>query len=196
MEICLQLAKMVVESVHQSWNDLWTLSIPYRVEQLQALKRMLEENTVRFEEALWKDLRKPRQETHMSEINLILSDIGHALHNLWKWTSPHNAERGLLHQFDMAYVTAEPYGMALIVAPWNYPIGLLLDPLVGAIAAGNACVLKPSELSVATSNLLKELVPLYLDQDLYTVITGGVGVATEILKNSTSSSQAVQQLAK
>ena len=72
----------------------------------------------------------------MAELNLVLTDIGHALQNLQKWMSSHNVERDLLNQFDKAYLVAEPYGTALIVSAWNYPIGLLLEPLVGAIAAG------------------------------------------------------------
>ena len=72
----------------------------------------------------------------MAELNLVLADIGRALQDLQKWMSSHNVERDLLNQFDKAYLVAEPYGTALIVSAWNYPIGLLLEPLVGAIAAG------------------------------------------------------------
>ena len=72
----------------------------------------------------------------MGEINLVLSDISNTLQNLQKWASPHSAQRDLVHRFDKMYLLPEPYGTVLVVAPWNYPIGLLLEPLVGAIAAG------------------------------------------------------------
>ena len=72
----------------------------------------------------------------MGEINLILTDISYALTNLQKWSSPRNAQKDLVHQFDKMYLMPEPYGTVLIIAPWNYPIGLLLEPLIGAIAAG------------------------------------------------------------
>ena len=72
----------------------------------------------------------------MGEINLVLSDISNTLQNLQKWASPHSAQKDLVHRFDKMYLLPEPYGTVLVVAPWNYPIGLLLEPLVGAIAAG------------------------------------------------------------
>ena len=72
----------------------------------------------------------------MSECSPVLADIGHALKSLQKWMSPHNVDRELINQFDKAYVVAEPYGTTLIISAWNYPMGLILEPLVGAIAAG------------------------------------------------------------
>jgi aldehyde dehydrogenase (NAD+) len=182
VETPVEAVAEVVTSVRSAWQDLRSIPIGYRASQLRSLRKMIEDNITRFEEAVWKDLRKSRQEFTMGEINLILTDISYALTNLQKWSSPRNAQKDLVHQFDKMYLMSEPYGTVLIIAPWNYPIGLLLEPLIGAIAAGNACVLKPSELSVATSNLMSELVPQYLDKDLYQVVTGGVGVATELLR--------------
>ena len=72
----------------------------------------------------------------MGEINLILCDISNALTHLQKWSSPRNAQKDLVHQFDKVYLVPEPYGTVLIIVPWNYPIGLLIEPLIGAIAAG------------------------------------------------------------
>ncbi|CAI8018448.1 Aldehyde dehydrogenase family 3 member A2, partial [Geodia barretti] len=182
VETPVEAVAEVVTSVRSAWQDLRSIPIGYRASQLRSLRKMIKDNITRFEEAVWKDLRKSRQEFTMGEINLILTDISYALTNLQKWSSPRNAQKDLVHQFDKMYLMPEPYGTVLIIAPWNYPIGLLLEPLIGAIAAGNACVLKPSELSVATSNLMSELVPQYLDKDLYQVVTGGVGVATELLR--------------
>ncbi|CAI8018449.1 Aldehyde dehydrogenase family 3 member B1 [Geodia barretti] len=164
VETPVEAVAEVVTSVRSAWQDLRSIPIGYRASQLRSLRKMIKDNITRFEEAVWKDLRKSRQEFTMGEINLILTDISYALTNLQKWSSPRNAQKDLVHQFDKMYLMPEPYGTVLIIAPWNYPIGLLLEPLIGAIAAGNACVLKPSELSVATSNLMSELVPQYLDK--------------------------------
>eukprot|EP00731_Ephydatia_muelleri_P025045 Em0017g128a len=91
-------------------------------------------------------------------------------------------EKEFANQFNDLYTYPEPYGVALVIGAWNYPLQLTVSPLIGAIAAGNACIIKPSELSVAISNLLAELIPQYLDKDCYSVISGGVDVSQAVLK--------------
>ena len=78
------------------------------------------------------------QECHMSELNSIKSDLNLAIQNLPKWMSPHNVEKDLLHQFNKAFLLAEPYGTVLIISPWNFPVALCIQPLIGAIAAGGS----------------------------------------------------------
>ncbi|XP_064398024.1 aldehyde dehydrogenase, dimeric NADP-preferring-like [Halichondria panicea] len=172
--------KEVVDNARQGFRSRRTFPLEYRLEQLTNLRRLVNENLVKLLNALWTDLHKPHQETMMTEVNQITTDIDHTLSNLRTWMAPEHVEKDLLNRFNSAYLMPEPYGVVLIISPWNYPLMLSLMPLTGAIAAGNACVLKLPEIAVATSNLLAELIPSYLDKECYSVVTGGLEVAKEV----------------
>lgn len=159
-----------------------TLPAEFRVQQLLQLRAMIAENEGVILEALWKDLHREHQETTMIELNPVRGDLSLALSSIHKWMSPESVEKNLLHKFNSAYVQPEPYGVVLLMSPWNYPFLLCVQPLIGAIAAGNVCILKLSEIAVHTSNVLSDLLPKYLDEDCVRVITGGVEVGQEVLK--------------
>ncbi|XP_068172780.1 aldehyde dehydrogenase family 3 member A2-like isoform X2 [Antennarius striatus] len=105
-----------------------------------------------------------------------------ALENLSQWAAPRPVEKNLLTVADEVFIQPEPLGVVLIIGAWNYPWAVTLQPLVGAIAAGNAAVMKPSEVSCHSARAMEELLPQYLDQDLYPVVTGGVPETQELLK--------------
>ncbi|MFE5481116.1 aldehyde dehydrogenase family protein [Streptomyces sp. NPDC056527] len=151
----------------------------WRRRQLHALRRLLKDNTSAIEEALYDDLRKGRTESHLTEIGGVLAEIEHALRHLDRWMRPRRVAVPMNIKPATARIHPEPLGVCLIVAPWNYPLTLTLNPLVGALAAGNAAVVKPSELAPATSTLLADLLPRYLEA--VAVVEGAVEETTALL---------------
>ncbi len=159
-----------------------TKTLAWRREQLEALERMLTECTPQIREALWTDLRKNEVETQVTEIVSVTNEVQFALKNLDTWTTDRKVATSALVGPARATIHREPLGTVLIIGPWNYPINLILAPLVGALAAGNAVVLKPSEVSSACSALLAELVPQYLDAQAIHVVEGAVDETTQLLE--------------
>ncbi|HVY23138.1 MAG TPA: aldehyde dehydrogenase family protein [Steroidobacteraceae bacterium] len=159
-----------------------TLNIEWRLFQLSQLQRLLFDNQQRFVAALQDDLGKCAFETATTEIQVVISEISYALRHVKKWAMPQPVSSPLITQFARSWTIAEPKGVVLIMGAWNYPVQLLGSPLVGAIAAGNAVVLKPSELASHTAQLWAELIPRYLDINCYAVVPGGVNETTELLK--------------
>ena len=131
--------------------------------------------------ALAADLGKPEVETRLTEILPVLAEIRHSLRHLKCWTRVRRVRPTLAMLGTRATLRPEPKGTVLIVAPWNYPFSLALGPLVSALAAGNAAVVKPSELAPATSALLARLVAASCAPDLVAVVEGGVETSTELL---------------
>lgn len=154
----------------------------YRAQQLDGLVRMLLQNVSLWEDALADDLGKSEVEAHLSEIAFTVGEAQHAKRHLWHWMLPTPAPLQLALQPALGKTVPEPLGATLIIAPWNYPLQLALGPLVGAIAAGNAALLKPSEVAPATSALLARLVPDYLDPRSVRVIEGAVPETTALLE--------------
>jgi aldehyde dehydrogenase (NAD+) len=132
--------------------------------------------------ALRADLGKAPMEAYGTEIGLVKAEAKFALRNLSKWMRPERVSTPLVSQPGSARVVAEPLGVVLIIAPWNYPVQLALSPLVGALAAGNCAVLKPSEVAPHTSALLAEMVPRFLDARAVRVIEGGADETTALLR--------------
>ncbi len=159
-----------------------TRSLDWRREQLAAISRMLEENEDRVGEALAEDLGKPAQEVLLGETALIFSEVEHARKRLKRWARPRRVRTPMVGKPGRSWVQPEPFGVVLIIGAWNYPIQLLLSPLIPALAAGNCAVLKPSEVAPATSKLMAELVPRYLDERAVRVVEGAVEETTELLK--------------
>ena len=153
-----------------------------RISQLRALKCLIEENKDKLFAALKSDLNKHYIESEVSELMLVSSEIDDMLHELSEYMKPVKVATNLLSEPAWSYIYRDPLGVVLIIAPWNYPIQLLLSPLVGAIAGGNCVLLKPSELAKSCSNLMAELIPRYLDQKCIRVVEGGIETSTNILK--------------
>lgn len=156
----------------------------FRSAQLKALERLLAENDEALCAALAADLGKPDAESRLTELDRIKAEIDHAQLHLGDWVADRHVRVPVSLQPATARVQARPLGMVLVIAPWNYPVLLLLGPLVGALAAGNTVVLKPSELAPATSALLALLVPAYLDRRAVAVVEGGAETTTELLEQA------------
>ncbi|XP_029812914.1 aldehyde dehydrogenase family 3 member B1 [Suricata suricatta] len=122
-------------------------------------------------------------ESQVSEISISQSEISLALRNLRSWMKDEKVPKNLAMQLDSAFIRKEPFGLVLIIAPWNYPVNLTLVPLVGALAAGNCVVLKPSEFSKSTEKVLADVLPRYLDQSCFAVVLGGPQETGQLLEH-------------
>ncbi|CAG2104109.1 unnamed protein product [Medioppia subpectinata] len=159
-----------------------TKGIDFRVSQLNALYKCVDENADAFINALRNDFRKPPMETVIAELDFVKNDIKDQLMHIKEYMKPEYVSKSLAVMMDTAYIHKEPFGLALIIGAWNYPVQLTLCPLVGAIAAGNCAIIKPSEIADNTATTLAELIPRYLDNECYHVITGGPEATQELLK--------------
>ncbi|KAM6159850.1 aldehyde dehydrogenase family 3 member B2-like [Erethizon dorsatum] len=151
--------------------------------QLEGLGRFFQENKQRLQDALAQDLQKSPFELDMSEIILCQNEVDLALKNLQVWMKDTPASTNLLTKLDCAFTRKEPFGLVLIIGPWNYPVNLTLMPLVGAIAAGNCVILKPSEISKETEKVLAEVLPQYLDQSCFATVLGGPEETQKLLEH-------------
>ncbi|XP_004393880.1 PREDICTED: aldehyde dehydrogenase family 3 member B1-like isoform X1 [Odobenus rosmarus divergens] len=155
----------------------------FRAAQLKGLGRFLRDNKQLLQEALLQDLHKSAFEAEVSEIRISQMEIDLALRNLRAWMKDEKVPKNLATQLDSAFIRKEPFGLVLIIAPWNYPVNLTLVPLVGALAAGNCVVLKPSEFSRSTEKILAEVLPRYLDQSCFAVVLGGPQETGQLLEH-------------
>ncbi|HEV7565588.1 MAG TPA: aldehyde dehydrogenase family protein [Microbacteriaceae bacterium] len=158
-----------------------TKPLAWRMRQLRALRALLIENGAELERALKRDLGKNPTESQLGEIGFVVGEIDYAFKRLRKWLRPRPVSVPGSLMPARASVVREPLGVVLVIAPWNYPVQLILAPLVGALAGGNAVVLKPSELAPATSAAIAGLIPRYLDQRAVAVVEGAVAETAELL---------------
>ncbi|KAI8354674.1 Aldehyde/histidinol dehydrogenase, partial [Blakeslea trispora] len=155
-----------------------------RKQQLQQLYRLVKENEEAFHEALAKDLRKPLHESFSGEIAPVLDECLYFIENLDQLAKDKVIKpRMTLNKTAKVIVRHEPLGVVLILGCWNYPVQLALVPLAGAIAAGNTVILKPSEISVHTAELITRLFPSYMNTNYYRIVNGGAEETTELLKH-------------
>ena len=140
------------------FNNRTTGDISFRKQSLTALQKAIRKYEKELSEALRKDLGKAPFESYMTEIGFILSEIRHTLKHLNKWAAAKRCKTPLFLFGSTSHTRPEPYGIVLILSPWNYPVQLLLAPLVGAIAAGNCAILKPSPRTVHTKHILGKLI--------------------------------------
>jgi aldehyde dehydrogenase (NAD+) len=163
-----------IESQRVYFSSGATKKISFRTKQLKVLRNLITENDNEILEALSLDLKKPAFEAQLSEIQIVVQEIDHFLDHIQLWAKETVVPTPIMHKPGKSIILKEPYGVALIIAPWNYPFQLLVDPLVGAIAAGNCALLKPSEITVNTSKLIAKLFKKYFDEKYIAVIEGGV----------------------
>jgi aldehyde dehydrogenase (NAD+) len=154
---------------------------PARAARLRRLGEWLDSNKARIRQALYADFRKPPEEVDLSEIYTCQIELKHTLQHLKQWMSVRKVGTPLPLLGAKGWVQPEPKGVVLIIAPWNYPFYLAIDPLISALAAGNCCILKPSEMTPATSRLLRELIEETFDPAEVVVCEGDKDVSTALL---------------
>jgi aldehyde dehydrogenase (NAD+) len=174
-------APALVTRLRATFDSGKTRPLAWRREQLKALRKMLVEREAELLDALAADLGKPRLEAWATDIGFVINEIDHALKHLRRWTRAKRVRTPLVTKPARARVVPEPLGVVLVIAPWNYPVQLALAPLVGAIAAGNAVVLKPSEIAAHTSGALAHFLPEYIDPEAIAVVEGAVGETKALL---------------
>ncbi|MGW7382393.1 aldehyde dehydrogenase family protein [Streptomyces sp. NPDC054794] len=172
----------VVARLRATFRTGRTRPVEWRTGQLRRLREMLTAGGPDLAAALHADLGKSSAEAYRTEIDFTIREIDHTLDHLDQWLRPESAPvPAHLGDDATAWTQYDPLGVVLVIAPWNYPAQLLLAPMVGALASGNAVVAKPSELAPATSAALARLVPAYLDMEAVAVVEGGVPETTALL---------------
>jgi aldehyde dehydrogenase (NAD+) len=161
-----------------------TKSFSFRKEQLQQLKAALQKHEKDLHEALYADLKKSSEESWVTETGFLLSELNETLQQLKKWMRPEKAKTNLVNFPSSSYIMREPLGVVLIIGPWNYPLQLLFTPLIGAMAAGNAVVLKPSEFAPATATVMKKIIEENFPKEYILYVEGeGAQVVPEMMNN-------------
>ena len=171
----------VLAQVRTVFNTGRTRSVQWREEQLRAIERMCEEREAEISEALTRDLGRSTFEAWLGDVASTKAEAAFARKHFRKWMKPRRQSLPLAQMPGRAWVQYDPLGVVLVIGPWNYPFFLCMSPVVAAIAAGNAVVLKPSELAPATSALMARLVPLYLDNEAIRVVEGAADVTQDLM---------------
>lgn len=164
----------LVDQQHAFFNQGKTKDILFRVNQLKRLRAAILENQESIIDASKADMGKPAFESYIAELGFISREIRYVMKNLKSWSKPKKVSTPLMHFPASSHIYPEPLGVVLIIGPWNYPLELLMLPLVGAIAAGNCAILKPSELSPTTSATVARLIRNSFDASFIAVVEGGV----------------------
>lgn len=180
---------MEIESLlrkqREFYNTRITDDVNYRIKKLKKLKETIKEKEENIYEALKKDLGKSETEAYMSEIGMVLEDLSYIIKNTKKWAKKKYVSTPLAQFPATSFIKPSSYGIVLIMSPWNYPFLLTMQPLVGAIAAGNCAIVKPSEYSPNASNVMKEIIEEVFEKEYVSVILGEKEVAEELLRQNT-----------
>ncbi len=170
-----------VNAVRRTFETGRTRSYAWRVAQLDGLLALLSAEEKAISEALNADVGKPTLEAWIAEVSDCVNGTKFIKKNLRKWMKPERVATSLAGMPGKSRIVRDPLGVVLVITPWNYPFALAINPIAGALAAGNCVVLKPSEVAPATSALLARLLPKYLDPEAIAVIEGAVPETTELL---------------
>lgn len=171
-------------NMRNCYNSGATKPYDFRKSQLEKLKHSLIEFENEIATALFADLKKSPEESYATETGLVLAEINVALKNLQRWMKPKRVSTNLVNLPSTSKIYRDPLGVVLIIAPWNYPLQLLLLPLVGAIAGGNCVVLKPSEFSLATMAVIEKMIKEIFAEEYIKVVSGdGAEVVPAMMNN-------------
>ncbi|KAG4074044.1 hypothetical protein HA402_014249 [Bradysia odoriphaga] len=173
----------ILTTIRNGFQSGKTLPLSFRIEQLKNLHRMFVESKDEILEALRKDMKKARLEATLYEIEIVQNECNGLIRNLKDLAKNTSLPMNMLAILDYGYIKKEPYGVVLILGAWNYPFLLTLQPMAGAIAAGNCVIVKPSELSSHSAATMARLIPKYLDPECYHVVLGDVDATKSLLKN-------------
>jgi aldehyde dehydrogenase (NAD+) len=166
----------------QFFNSGRTKDLNFRLEKLNLLKKALIQNEASIFEALKNDLSKSAYEGYLTEIGLALNEIRFASRNLKSWAKPKKVKTPVILWFASSTIYPQPYGVSLIISPWNYPFSLALRPLIGSIAAGNCSIVKPSEYAPHTSGMIAEIINAVFEKNYIAVVEGDAQIGIELLK--------------
>ena len=174
--------EQIVEAQRKFFSSGKTFDIKFRREALDKLKNAIKKHETDLLEAIKQDLGKSASESYMCEVGLALSKITHIKRHLRSWTRTRRKLTPITNFHAKSMIVQEPYGVVLIMSPWNYPMLLTIEPLLGAIAAGNCAVVKPSAYSPETSKVIHQLISETFEQQYIAVITGGRAENADLLE--------------
>ncbi|OLO25570.1 aldehyde dehydrogenase family protein [Alkalihalophilus pseudofirmus] len=158
-----------------------TKDIHFRIKQLKKLKKALKANEKHIGEALRKDLNKSDFEAYLTELGVLYNEISETVKHVKSWAKPRKVKTPMTHVGSGSYIYPEPYGVSLIISPWNYPVNLTIAPLIGAMAAGCCAVIKPSELTPHTSAILTHILQKTFEERYIAVVEGDVETSKALL---------------
>ena len=175
-------AKLILETQKEYFKTRATRDVGMLKKLLTKLRSEILAKEDAIYEAVYKDLRKSKFEAYFSEIGVVISEIDSTLKHIDSWSKPKKIRAAGLNFPSRDYIYSEPYGTVLIIAPWNYPFQLAVAPLIAAIAAGNTVVLKPSEHTTHTSQLIEDILSTVFIPEHVKVVQGGIPETTMLLK--------------
>ncbi|MBL7741225.1 MAG: aldehyde dehydrogenase family protein [Chitinophagaceae bacterium] len=164
--------KEQLTSLRQYFDSSITRPYAFRLQQLKQLKRSILAHEQHINDALQADLKKSPEETWVTETGLLLQEISHTIKHLKQWMQPERVSTNLLNLPSSSHLYPSPLGVVLVIGPWNFPLQLLLIPVIGAIAAGNCVVMKPSEFAPATASLIEKIIAESYPPGLAMVVQG------------------------
>lgn len=174
-----------IKTIKAEQNDFFksgkTKDLSYRIQALKTLRKAIKENSKTIADALKEDLNKSEAESYLTETGMALASISYSLKHIKSWAKPKRVNTPLAQFPSSSHIVPEPYGVCLIIAPWNYPFLLAIDPLIAAISAGNCAIVKPSELSPATSKLIGDIISNNFEQSYIAVAEGGKEISETLL---------------
>lgn len=179
--IFLNSIQEVVKNQQDFFSAGLTVDYPFRKKQLEKLLEAITKHEKEILEALKKDLNKSEFEGYITEVGLVRQEIRHTLKSLKKWMKPKREKTPLAHFISSSKSYRDPYGTVLIMAPWNYPFQLVMLPLIGALAAGNCVILKPSDYSSFTTQVIEKIIREIYEENYVYVATGGREKNKELL---------------
>ena len=172
----------IVSRQREYFNTNDTKPASFRVAALKRLQNAIIKSEKEIFEALKKDLNKSDFESYMTEVGMVLDELRYAIRHTKGWAKPKTVPTPLAQFHAKSFTVPEPFGVALIMSPWNYPFQLCIEPLVGAIAAGNCAIIKPSAYTPNTSSVIARMISSCFQDKYITVIEGGREQNTELLK--------------
>lgn len=177
----MQPIQEIVSIQRAYFHEGHTLSVQGRIDNLRKLKSAIKDNEIKILDALKSDLGKSHYEGYLTEVGIILDEIDYTIKNIKKWSKPHKVRTSIANMPSKNFVYREPYGVTLIISPWNYPFQLTMAPLIGAIAGGNTAIIKPSRKSANTTKIITSIIESNFDSKFISMIKAGSGGNEEIL---------------
>lgn len=171
----------LLKKQHHFFHSGKTKEIDFRKQALKKLLEVIQKKESKICDALYKDFKKPKFECIATETAIIIKELKLAIKNIKQWSKPSKVASSVLNFPSRDYIYNQPYGTVLIISPWNYPFQLAISPLIGAIAAGNTVVIKPSEHTTHTAKVLEEIITNVFIKEHVTLIQGGVETSQELL---------------
>ena len=164
------MLEQIVAAQKDYFSKKKTLPYAARMNALNALEKSILKYQDEIYAALWQDLNKSETEAFMTEVSMVLTELKYVKRHLKRWMSEEVVSTPFAHFPSKSFIVSEPFGTVLIISPWNYPFMLSIDPLIGALCAGNTAVIKPSSYSPATSDVIEKIISDAFDSEYVTVV--------------------------